>query len=92
MTWATDIAVLLDANFASFTFPNTPSASSDVGTTQQTFNVGVYVAPQFGWEWWDNGNAKSVIFFLGIAAGYINTTATGPAFALGVQPGLAAQF
>jgi hypothetical protein len=93
MTWSTDLAVSLDANFASFTFPNSGTASASGSGAQQTFNVGIFLAPQFGWQWWDSsGSVKSVMFSLGVLAGYINTTATGPAFALGVQPGLAAQF
>jgi hypothetical protein len=92
MTWATDITVSLDANFAAFTFPNSSDPTASGSSAQQAFNVGLYVAPQFGWEWWDNGNARSVMFSLGILAGYINTKATGPACALGFQPGLAAQF
>lgn len=32
------------------------------------------------------------MFSLGVMAGYINTDATGAAFAVGLQPGLVAQF
>lgn len=94
MTFASSLAVSLTANFAAFTFPNAPTTFAATGTTQTGFNAGFYVAPQFGWEWWDKVTHKtsSVMFSLGFMAGYIRTDATGGALALGVQPALAAQF
>ena len=68
------------------------STKSTCGTTQATFNAGVYVAPEIGVTWWDNGDVKSVMLSVGIMAGYINTDATGAAFVLGVQLGLIAKF
>jgi hypothetical protein len=93
MTCASALAVSLNADFASFTFPNATTAQVGTsGSTQQTFNVGIYLGPQFGWQWWEAGSVKSVMFSLGLLAGYINTQATGAAFVLGIQPGLVAQF
>ncbi len=95
MSFAADLAISLTANLASFTFPNAASAtgapSATTGTTQPTFNAAFYMAPQVGWEWWDE-TAKRVMFSVGVMAGYINTQATGAAFAVGLQPGLVAQF
>jgi hypothetical protein len=91
MTFASSLAVSLNANLAAFSFPNAPSSVTSSGTTQTAFNAGFYLAPQFGWEWW-NGTAQSVMFSIGVVAGYINTVATGSAFALGIQPGIVAQF
>jgi hypothetical protein len=95
MSIAADLAVSLTANLASFTFPNAPSgttaSSATTGATEPTFNAAFYVAPQVGWEWWDE-TAKRVMFSVGVMAGYINTQATGAAFAVGLQPGLVAQF
>jgi hypothetical protein len=94
MRLAADLAFSLSANLAGFTFPNASQAGGATGataTTQQAFNIGMYLAPQIGWEWWD-GTAKRVMFSLGILAGYLNTQATGSAFIVGLQPGLVAQF
>jgi hypothetical protein len=57
----------------------------------EAFNASLYVAPQFGWAWWDGG-AKRVMFSVGVMSGYINTEATGKGIVLGIQPGLVAQF
>ena len=92
MTFAAALAFSLNANLAAFTFPNAPASVTTSGTTQASVNVGIYVAPQLGWEWWDTTGAKSVMFSLGVLAGYINTDATGGAFTIGIQPGLVAQF
>lgn len=92
MSFAAALAISFNANLAAFTFPNAAASTTAQGTTQQGFNAGVYAAPQVGWMWWDGGNAKSVMFSLGIMAGYIKTDATGSAFAIGLQPGLVAQF
>lgn len=93
MSFTLDLAVSLNANLAAFTFPNASDADTgDAGDTQQAFNAGVYLAPQFGGVWWADGAQKRVAFALGILAGYLNTEATGGAFVLGLQPALIAQF
>jgi hypothetical protein len=98
-----DLAASLNANLGSFTIPNAPGSSGMMptssppppaasGTTQQAFNASIYIAPQIGGVWWDDGRERRVGLSLGLVAGYINTDATGAGFVLGFQPALVAQF
>lgn len=100
MSFTFDLAASISVNLASFTFPNSASQpQTDIevdlgsgGATEPTFNAGLYLAPQIGAAWWEDGKGRRVALALGLVLGYINTQATGPAFVLGGQPAIVAQF
>lgn len=93
MSFTFDLALSLNVNFASFTFPNQATSADTPSKTHQTFNAGAYVAPEVGWAWWtDDGRSHRIALALGVMGGLIDTDATGTAFALGFQPALVAQF
>jgi hypothetical protein len=85
------LAFSLNANLAAFSFPNA-AGPSGTASNQPGFNAGAMIGPQLGWQWWEGGTPKSVMFSFGVLFGYLNTSATGSGFAVGLQPGLVAQF
>lgn len=95
MSYTFDMVFSFQTALAAFTFPNASSSTlGNSGSTQQGYNIGVYVAPELGWQWWsdDRKTPSKLVFTIGIMAGLINTTATGSAFALGLQPAISTQF
>lgn len=91
-TWTVDLVVSLNTALGSYSFPNADSSKDP--TTQQTYNIGGYIAGELGWRWWsdDLRTAHRWAVSMGLMAGMIDTSVTGRAFALGVQPSIVAQF
>lgn len=92
-TFTMDLATSLTTSLASFSFPTKGTSTNGASTEVGVGNLGLYFGPELGSTWWDdNGKRSRITFTLGILIGYINTTATGPALVIGIQPSLNAQF